>query len=50
MNAAGTTYTLHAAPTGPQTGDKCGTLTLTQDGTRNITGQSTGVTVNDCWK
>jgi type IV pilus assembly protein PilE len=50
MNATGTTYTLHAAPTGPQTGDKCGTLTLTQDGTRNITGQSTGVTVNDCWK
>ena len=50
MNAAGTTYTLHATRTGPQAGDKCGTLTLTQDGTRGITGQASGITVNDCWK
>ncbi|WP_260295698.1 type IV pilin protein [Sedimenticola hydrogenitrophicus] len=43
------TFTIHAAPTGPQAGDKCGTLTLTQDGTRNVTGQSAGITANDCW-
>ena len=49
MNAAGTTYTLHATRTGPQSGDKCGTLTLTQDGTRGITGADTGITVDDCW-
>ncbi len=45
-----TTYTLYAVPTGPQTGDKCGTLTLTQDGTRDITGQAAGITKSDCWK
>ena len=29
------TYTLQAIPTGPQAGDQCGTLTLTQAGVRN---------------
>lgn len=47
--ASATTYTLHAAPTGAQTGDKCGTLTLTNTGVRGLSGQATGVTVNDCW-
>ncbi|MCW8889493.1 MAG: prepilin-type N-terminal cleavage/methylation domain-containing protein [Sedimenticola sp.] len=50
INAAtATTFTLHAAPTGPQTGDKCGTFTLTQAGVKNITGQSTGIVSDDCW-
>lgn len=49
MNATGTTYTLHASRTGPQVGDKCGTLTVTQDGTRGITGANAGITVDDCW-
>ncbi len=45
INAAGTTYTLTAAPTGAQVGDNCGSLTLT-----NLLqkGQSSG-TVADCW-
>ncbi|WP_428624775.1 type IV pilin protein [Sedimenticola sp.] len=47
MNGTGTTFTLQAAPTGPQVGDKCGNLTLTQDGTRGVTGA--GMTVDDCW-
>ncbi|MGZ8163523.1 MAG: type IV pilin protein [Methylobacter sp.] len=50
INAAtASSYTLYAAPTGVQTNDKCGTLTLTQTGARNITGQTTGITVADCW-
>jgi type IV pilus assembly protein PilE len=44
------TYTLYAAPTGAQANDKCGTLTLTQTGARNITGQASGITATDCWK
>ncbi len=37
-------YTLSAAPTGAQSGDGCGTLTLTQTGARGISG-----TANGCW-
>lgn len=43
------TYTLYATPTGAQSNDKCGTLTLTQTGARNITNQTSGITVADCW-
>ncbi len=39
-------YTLNAAPTGAQTNDKCGTLSLTQTGVRGI---STALSVTDCW-
>jgi len=39
-------YTLNAAPTGAQTNDKCGTLSLTQTGARGI---STAIPVADCW-
>ncbi|WP_027148795.1 type IV pilin protein [Methylobacter tundripaludum] len=39
-------YTLNAAPTGAQTNDKCGTLSLTQTGARGI---STAIPVTDCW-
>ena len=41
------TFTLSAAPTGAQTGDPCGTYTLNQAGTKNVTGGS--LTPADCW-
>ncbi len=44
-----TTYTLYAAPTGPQANDKCGSLTLTNTGVRGVSGADTGVTAADCW-
>jgi len=47
--AATPTYTLNAAPTGPQAGDRCGTLTLNQVGQKGITGADAGVTWQDCW-
>ena len=40
-------FTLNATPTGPQSNDKCDTLTLTNTGARGFTG--TGVTSTDCW-
>jgi type IV pilus assembly protein PilE len=47
INAAtASAYTLHAAPTGAQANDKCGTLSLTQTGVRGI---STALAVADCW-
>lgn len=47
INAAtAASYTLNAAPTGAQTNDKCGTLSLTQTGVRGI---STALSVTDCW-
>jgi len=45
----GATFTVSAAPTGQQAGDKCGTLTLTNLGVRGITGASGGLTPQDCW-
>jgi len=47
INAAtAVSYTLNAVPTGAQTNDKCGTLSLTQTGVRGI---STALSVTDCW-
>ena len=45
-NATATTYTLRAAPTGPQSSDPCGTFTYTAQGTKGVTGT---VPVGDCW-
>lgn len=44
------TYTLSAAPAagGSQTGDPCGTFTLTQTGLRGVTGGSK--TAAECWQ
>ncbi|PPD18579.1 MAG: pilus assembly protein PilE [Methylomonas sp.] len=42
-SATASTFALSAAPTGAQTGDRCGTLTLTNTGVR-------GAALNDCWK
>lgn len=47
--ASGSAYTLQAAPTGPQAADKCGTLTLTSTGVKNIIGATGGLTPADCW-
>jgi len=41
------TFTLTATPAGAQVGDKCGTYSLTQDGTRSVSGGS--LTTADCW-
>lgn len=40
-------YTLSATPNTAQTADKCGTLTLTNNGTKTVSG--TGATVEQCW-
>jgi len=47
--ATASTYTVQAAPTGAQTKDKCGTLTLTSTGLKGVTGADAGVTRQDCW-
>ena len=47
--ATASTYTVQAAPTGAQTKDKCGTLTLNNRGGKGISGAATGLTAQDCW-
>ena len=47
--ATASTYTLQAAPTGAQTKDKCGTLTLTNTGLKGVASAESGVTWQDCW-
>ncbi len=44
-----TSFTLYAKPTGAQATDKCGTLTLTNTGIRDIKDQQSGITKADCW-
>lgn len=44
-----TTFTLQAEPTGSMASDKCGTLTLTQTGVKDVV-NDTGATAKDCWK
>lgn len=41
------TYTLSATPVGAQAGDKCGTLTLTNTGLKDVVGAE--LTKADCW-
>jgi type IV pilus assembly protein PilE len=43
------TYSLQAAPTGPQMGDKCGTMTLSNRGLKGVAGADAGVTWQECW-
>jgi len=47
--ATTSTYSVQAAPIGPQATDKCGTLTLSNTGLKGVTGASAGVTWQDCW-
>lgn len=46
----GDTFTLAATPSGGQSGDKCGTLTLTNAGVKGVSGNTTSVDANYCWK
>jgi len=46
QTGGGTGFLLTATPQGPQTGDGCGDLTLTQAGVR---GRSGTVALSDCW-
>ena len=39
-------FVIQAVPTGPQTGDACGTLTINQAG---VKGQAAGMEVRQCW-
>lgn len=48
--ATASTYRVEAAPTGPQSGDKCGTFTLTGTGLKGVTSAATGYTWQDCWR
>ena len=48
--ATASTYAVQAAPTGSQTGDKCGNFTLTNTGLKGINGAAAGVTWEQCWK
>ena len=48
-NLTASTFQLNAAPNNGHTGDKCGTLTLTQTGVRGVTSAHAGVTAGDCW-
>lgn len=42
-------FTLVAAPQGGQSEDKCGKLTLSDDGAKGVSGADSGVTAADCW-
>lgn len=46
-----TSFTLAATPTGAQAQDKCGTLTLTNAGAKDVTSLPSGSTAtsSDCW-
>jgi type IV pilus assembly protein PilE len=44
-----TSFAIEATPAGPQTGDKCGTLTLDNTGLKGLTGAKAGMTVRECW-
>ena len=48
-NSTSTAFLLTATPQNSQTGDKCGTFTLTHNGVRNNTGLTSGTTSADCW-
>ena len=48
--ATGSTYVLQATPTGPQVGDKCGSMTLNNSGRKGIADAETGVSWEECWR
>lgn len=47
--ATATTFEIRATPAGAQTGDKCGTLTLTHAGVKSVVGATGGMTAQTCW-
>ena len=46
-STSATAYVLQAVPTGSMSGDKCGTLTLSNTGAK---GQDAGASLAQCWK
>lgn len=48
--ATASTYSLRAAPIGPQAGDKCGSFTLTNTGVKGVAGAAAGITWDRCWR
>lgn len=48
--AAASTYALRATPTGPQAGDRCGSLTLTNTGVKGVVGAAGGIDWQACWR
>lgn len=46
---AGAAFTLTAAPQNGQTGDKCGSYTLTHTSTRGASPLTGGATIAECW-
>lgn len=46
-NLTSDSFTLAATPSGTQAHDKCGILTLTNDGTKGVTGAT--LSAGDCW-
>ena len=48
--ATATTYSLSAAPTGVQSTDRCGTLTLTNTGVKGVQGATAGNDWAACWR
>ena len=48
--ATASTFTIQAAPTGAQAGDRCGTLTLTNTGVKGVTGAASGNDWQTCWR
>ena len=48
--ATASTYSLNAAPTGAQTDDRCGTLTLTNTGVKGVQGATAGNDWAACWR
>ena len=47
--ATTSTYMLNAAPTGAQTGDKCGTLSFSNTGVKGVVSASAGIDWEACW-
>jgi type IV pilus assembly protein PilE len=47
--AGDSSYEIRAEPKNGQSSDKCGKLTLTHLGVKDITAQTSGVTKADCW-
>lgn len=48
--ATASTYSVQAAPIGPQAGDKCGSFTLTNTGVKGVDGADAGITWDQCWR
>ena len=48
--ATASTFTLRATPTGSQTGDRCGSLTITNTGVKGVIDAAAGNDWQECWR